>query len=397
MPAHPPLRPSLACVLVVLASGLVATPASAAPDGPDFELPFACGEQWAARSRPGHSPSYYSIDFSSGDDLGHPVLATTTGRVASAIDLGNTSYGRHIVVDHNGRWSSLYAHLEKMLVSPGQWVDQGQVIGLLGSSGGSSGPHLHFEERLDRTDQPAYFHRTRLAYNRTVQSMDCPDVPVSGNWDGRGGAQVGVWRRGVRSGVFSLRRPDRTATTLDWGRPTDQPVTGDWNGDGRTDVGTYQRLRHTFVLRRPSGQPRRIRMGTQRSLPVTGDWDGDGRTEVGTYGPRRGRFTLRPSRGSVTRIAFGSASTVPVSGDWDGDGRTDIGTYAQASGTWRLRIRAGVVRTERLGGRKRLPVTGDWDGDGRTELGVWSPRRATFERAGVAPDRSKVRWGHRRG
>jgi murein DD-endopeptidase MepM/ murein hydrolase activator NlpD len=58
-------------------------------------------------------------------------------------------YGNLIIVDHGdtatGSWQSLYAHLDAVLVSCGQSVGQGELIGLLGSTGNSSGPHLHLE------------------------------------------------------------------------------------------------------------------------------------------------------------------------------------------------------------------------------------------------------------
>ena len=51
------------------------------------------------------------------------------------------------MVDHGNGWSTLYAHLLSQWVTTGQSVDQGQIIGQVGSTGGSTGPHLHFEER----------------------------------------------------------------------------------------------------------------------------------------------------------------------------------------------------------------------------------------------------------
>ena len=179
----------------------VASPASAAPD---FEAPFPCGEDWEAGTRTGHSPSYWSVDFNAYDDFGHPVLASTAGVVTSAIDLGSTSYGRYIVVDHGNGWSTLYAHLERMLVKEGEWVDQGRIIGLLGTTGGSTGPHLHFEERLDRTNQHAVFHGDELVYNSVIRSRNCPDVPVSGDWDADGDSDVAVWRRSAGAGLVKV-------------------------------------------------------------------------------------------------------------------------------------------------------------------------------------------------
>lgn len=78
--------------------------------------------------------------------LGTDVIAVEDGQVISAGYLG--AYGNYIVIDHGGGLSSMYAHLSAILVREGQEVKRGQVIGRVGSTGWSTGPHLHFEIRL---------------------------------------------------------------------------------------------------------------------------------------------------------------------------------------------------------------------------------------------------------
>jgi len=76
--------------------------------------------------------------------LGNAIYATDAGVIVYAgwNDLG---YGNLIMIDHGSGWQSLYAHLEQINVFCGQSVGQGELIGLMGSTGNSSGPHLHFE------------------------------------------------------------------------------------------------------------------------------------------------------------------------------------------------------------------------------------------------------------
>lgn len=88
--------------------------------------------------------------FHSGTDLaaplGTPVLAAYAGRVAIADFLGG--YGLAVALEHNkATQQTLYGHLSEIFVKPGEWVKQGEAIGRVGSTGNSTGPHLHFEFR----------------------------------------------------------------------------------------------------------------------------------------------------------------------------------------------------------------------------------------------------------
>ncbi len=85
---------------------------------------------------------HYGMDFSS--PRGTPVYATGDGVVTRA-DNKATGYGNHIVIDHGYGYESLYAHLYKYNVKAGQKVQRGDLIGFVGSTGRSEGPHLHYE------------------------------------------------------------------------------------------------------------------------------------------------------------------------------------------------------------------------------------------------------------
>ncbi|GEM_PF-286372 len=81
-----------------------------------------------------------------GAPMGTPVVAAFAGKVTIADVMGG--YGLVIALEHNnGTQETLYAHLSEIFVRPGEWVEQGTVIGRVGSTGLSTGPHLHFEVR----------------------------------------------------------------------------------------------------------------------------------------------------------------------------------------------------------------------------------------------------------
>jgi murein DD-endopeptidase MepM/ murein hydrolase activator NlpD len=92
--------------------------------------------------------------FHSGQDIGAPmgapVVAAGSGIIISAGWQGG--YGKAIVIQHNGVQQTLYGHLSEVFVQPGQRIEQGMVIGRVGSTGNSTGPHLHFETKVATAD-----------------------------------------------------------------------------------------------------------------------------------------------------------------------------------------------------------------------------------------------------
>lgn len=93
------------------------------------------------------------LDIDNGGPAGDPILAIADGIVTRAL-FDPASGGAGIVrIDHGGGWSSGYAHLGWIYVSVAETVMQGQVIGLLGSTGWVTGPHLHFDISLNNVRQ----------------------------------------------------------------------------------------------------------------------------------------------------------------------------------------------------------------------------------------------------
>jgi murein DD-endopeptidase MepM/ murein hydrolase activator NlpD len=101
-------------------------------------------------------------DFHPGLDIAAPmgttVTAAASGTVISAGWYGG--YGNYILIDDGGGMATGYGHLSQIFVSNGQQVQKGQAIGAVGSTGRSTGPHLHFEVRINGkpTDPAAYLH-----------------------------------------------------------------------------------------------------------------------------------------------------------------------------------------------------------------------------------------------
>lgn len=87
---------------------------------------------------------HYGLDMPG--RLGTPVLASAPGVVRFASSAG--SYGEMVEIDHDGGLTTRYAHLSRILVRPGTRVEQGQPVALMGSTGRSTGSHLHFEVRI---------------------------------------------------------------------------------------------------------------------------------------------------------------------------------------------------------------------------------------------------------
>jgi murein DD-endopeptidase MepM/ murein hydrolase activator NlpD len=104
------------------------------PTSLTFEPPFA-----------GFPHFHTGVDLAGALDT--PVVAAADGVVVAATP-GTTGYGNHIIIDHGNGVLTLYGHLDQLIATTGETVHKGQLIGLLGSTGNSTGPHLHFEVRV---------------------------------------------------------------------------------------------------------------------------------------------------------------------------------------------------------------------------------------------------------
>ena len=99
---------------------------------------YTLTQKFSAVKRPPH----LGIDLKA--PIGSPVLSSHSGRVVYA-GRKLTGFGNVIILEYSPYWASLYAHLQEIKVKTGQKVNPGDVIGALGNTGRTSGPHLHFE------------------------------------------------------------------------------------------------------------------------------------------------------------------------------------------------------------------------------------------------------------
>ncbi len=118
-----------------------------------------------------HTPSFHpGMDFTA--EVGTEVYATAAGTV-QVTKSEAWSYGNHVIIDHGYGYTTLYGHLSRFAVRPGQKVNRGQLVGYVGNTGRSTGPHLHYEVRKYKNPlNPAFFYRNDLTdeqYQRMIE------------------------------------------------------------------------------------------------------------------------------------------------------------------------------------------------------------------------------------
>ena len=99
--------------------------------------------QFGNREDPIEGGAAYHTGIDISLDAGRPVYATAAGKVEAA--WYNGAYGRMVVIDHGYGLKTRYAHLAGFAVAPGDQVERGRIIGYVGTSGRTTGPHLHYE------------------------------------------------------------------------------------------------------------------------------------------------------------------------------------------------------------------------------------------------------------
>ena len=113
-------------------------------NGPNYDANYILPLAYATETTDLHG--YNAVDLAA--PQGTPIFASDSGEVIIARTGGwNGGYGNYVVINHSNGTQTLYGHMSRVLVSVGQTVAQGQKIGLVGKTGESTGPHVHFEIR----------------------------------------------------------------------------------------------------------------------------------------------------------------------------------------------------------------------------------------------------------
>ena len=114
--------------------------------GDRFIMPISAKFRWSSPYGARIDPIAGVKSFHTGTDMacptGTPILASMSGKVIATGE--NRVYGLYVIIDHENGYQTLYAHMSKIIATKGKWVSQGTRIGLVGSTGYSTGPHLHF-------------------------------------------------------------------------------------------------------------------------------------------------------------------------------------------------------------------------------------------------------------
>jgi hypothetical protein len=149
----------LGAAVIALVSVVAVSPASAAPT---FKAPFPCGQRWTYSH---HSAEVRkALDFvreDGGPTAGTPVLASAAGTATRHPLAGGA--GNYISINHGGGWTTYYFHLSAFSVPSGAHVAQGQQVGVTGSTGNSSGAHIHYEQLFNGVGQVIRINGASLA------------------------------------------------------------------------------------------------------------------------------------------------------------------------------------------------------------------------------------------
>ncbi|MEV0461104.1 FG-GAP-like repeat-containing protein [Catellatospora methionotrophica] len=398
--------------LLALASVVVAPTAAFA--APNFKAPFPCGQRWTYSH---HSAEVrQALDFVRADGGvtgGTPVMASAAG---TAYRFSQPSgAGNYIAIEHGGGWKTYYFHLTSYSVPDGAVVQQGQQIGITGTTGNSSGPHIHYEQLLNGVGQVIAINGVSLApypgsYNqRYLTSDNCGGAPAGAKYyagsptdfSGDGKDDIVAFTHGTLADVYVSPSTGSgfAGTSVKWNDffalSGETPLTGDFNGDGKDDIVAFT---HGTTGTAAGDVYVALSTGTGflggakwhdwfapgAEVPAVGDVNGDGKDDIVTFThDTNGDVYVALSNGSSFGAGvkwhefFSPANEYPALGDVNGDGRDDLITFTQGPAS-AADVIVGLSNGSSFGpGLKwhdlfavgaEQPRVGDVNGDGKDDI-----------------------------
>ncbi|WP_088983181.1 FG-GAP-like repeat-containing protein [Micromonospora echinospora] len=406
------VRRVLASLLTLAAGvliGAVATP-SPALAAPNFKAPFPCGQRWTY----GHHSAEVrlALDFvrADGTTAGTPQLASAAG-VARRYSQPSGA-GNYIVIDHGGGWTTYYFHLSDYSVPDGAYVQQGQQIGTTGSTGNSSGAHIHYEQLYNGVGQTIVINGMSLApypgqyHQKYLVSDNCGPSPSGGKYlagsptdfTGDGRDDIVTFTHGTLNDVYVATSTGTTftGTSVKWndffGLNGETLLTGDFNGDNKDDIITFTHgtLADVYVALSTgttftSSQKWHDWFAPHHEVAAVGDVNGDGRDDIITFthDTNADVYVALSTGTSFTGTAvkwhdyFSITGEHPALGDVNGDGKDDIITFTQGPTTAADVIIALSTGTTFSTPQKwhdlfavgtEQPRVGDINGDGKDDI-----------------------------
>jgi hypothetical protein len=201
------------------------------------------------------------------------------------------------------------------------------------------------------------------------------DLPVSGDYEGRGQANLAVFRPSSQQWLI---RTAAGTTTIQFGAAGDLPVPGDYLGTGRTQIAVFRPSTGEWRVRKEDGTESVVQFGTSTDQPVPADYFGTGHLQPAVFRPKTGEWFLRKDDGTVVTVVLGVDGDKPVPADYLGLNHAQLAIYSPTAGEWTIRADDDSRATVRFGAKTDVPVPADYDGIGRARLAVFRPDTAEF-------------------
>jgi hypothetical protein len=197
---------------------------------------------------------------------------------------------------------------------------------------------------------------------------------------------IGVFQPAINQ--FQLRDSNSTGPAdhlITFGQSGDQPITGDWNGSGTDQPGVFRPSTGQFILFLPR-KVITVNFGQAGDLAIAGDWDGNGVDTPGVFNPASGQWQLTNGINGLNAansfptanftFTFGQNGDTPIVGDWDGNGIDGVGLFRTGNSTFLLSngFQGTIdIKPFIFGSLGSKPLAGDWNGDGIATIGVFNP------------------------